>query len=97
MPLFVMIANDHPDSLERRMELRPDHLVHLGKMKDAGRIVWAGPMLSDDEKPIGSVIVFQADDLASARADAAQDPYVLGGLFAEYVVQPVKQVIPDAG
>jgi uncharacterized protein YciI len=43
------------------------------------------------------VIVFEADDLASAREFAASDPYVTGAVFADWEVLATRQVFPQAG
>ena len=90
--LFVIIAKDHPDSTELRVNTRPNHLEYL----DSHDVRFAGPMLRDDaDQPIGSIVVIDAEDLSAARNFAASDPYTTAGLFAEVNVHPFKQVIPE--
>ena len=91
--LFMIISKDHADSTELRANTRPKHLDYL----QSHDVRYAGPILSDDETlPIGSAIVIEAQDLAAARAFAANDPYTVAGLFAEVNVHPFKHVIPES-
>ena len=68
MPLFVLIGRDGPDGLALRGRHRDAHLANLQPLVDAGRVRFAGPIRSADGKPRGSVVVFEADDLAAAQA-----------------------------
>ncbi|KKC35058.1 hypothetical protein WH87_17995 [Devosia epidermidihirudinis] len=85
MPLFVIIAQDKPDGLEHRLAVRPTHLEHLKTLGD--QMVFAGPLLDENEKPQGSMMVIEAADLAAAKALTAQDPFVKEGVFASYEVK----------
>jgi len=90
--LFAIIAKDHPDSTELRANTRSNHLEYLGSHD----VRYAGPILSDDaERPIGSIVIIDAEDLSAARDFAASDPYTVAGLFAEVNVHPFKQVISE--
>lgn len=96
MPAFVMIGRDGPDGGARRNEHRSAHVEHVTRLFEAGRIVLAGPIKSDDvATSVGAVIIFEAADLEAARAVVEQDPYVRGGVFAELSVQPFRQVFPE--
>jgi uncharacterized protein YciI len=77
--LFALICTDKPNSLEIRMAARPDHVAFLKSLGDKLKI--AGPFLGTDEKMNGSLVVIKADNLAAAKAIAAQDPYAKAGLF----------------
>lgn len=95
MPMYVMIGHDRPDGPERRAQHRPAHIDHIEGLDAQGRIMLAGTPRNDaDETSIGSVILFEAPDLAEARAIVARDPYVTGGVFETVVVAPFKQVYP---
>ena len=96
MPLFCLIGRDGPRGLERRKQQRGPHLENMEPLEQAGRLRYAGPLLGDDGEPCGSVIVFEAADLAAAREFAAADPYVTGGVFAEWEVLGTRQVFPQA-
>lgn len=94
MPLFVMLGTDGPRGAELRPEHRPAHLANLEPRAIAGEVAFAGPLLSPDGKPLGSLVVFQADDLASARRFAESDPYTRRGVFERVQVFETRQVFP---
>jgi uncharacterized protein YciI len=43
---------------------------------------------------MGSLIILEAASLEEARAIAARDPYVVGGVFERYDVRETKQIFP---
>ena len=94
MPLYVFIGRDGERGPERRKRHRPAHLERLEDLAAAGKIPHAGPLLGEGGDPVGSLILFEADDLASARRFAADDPYVVGGVFASHEVHETKVVFP---
>ena len=94
MPLYVMIGHDAPDSAALRQTHRPAHLEGLDSLVQSGRLRQAGPMLDDQGQPMGSVVFFEAEDLASARAVAAADPYVVHGVYARHEVHETRIVLP---
>jgi uncharacterized protein len=97
---YVIMGQDVPDSLERRLEVRPEHLARLEALRDAGRLLLAGPFPaidSPDPGPAGftgSLIVAEFPSLEDARAWANADPYVAAGVYAEVLVRPFKRVLP---
>jgi len=70
------------------------HLEHLRPLAREGRIRFAGPLL-ERGAPVGSLVVFEAPDLAAARALAARDPYVVHGIFASYELRETRDVLPE--
>lgn len=94
--LFAIIADDKSDSLEVRMSNRPAHLDFLNSLGD--RLKLAGPFLDASDKPTGSFVVVEADDIEAARRIAADDPYAKAGLFEAVMVRPWKWTVknPDA-
>ena len=40
---YAIMAEDAPDSLEKRLQARPQHLDRLQSLQDAGRLLLAGP------------------------------------------------------
>ncbi|HCG88457.1 MAG TPA: hypothetical protein DE044_05955, partial [Alteromonas macleodii] len=67
--LYMICATDVADSLEKRLAARPAHLERLNALKDAGRLVMAGPFPavdSPDPGPAGftgSLVVAEFDSL----------------------------------
>jgi hypothetical protein len=45
---YAIIAEDAPDSLEKRLQARPEHLDRLKSLQDAGRLLLAGPFPAID-------------------------------------------------
>lgn len=85
--LFVVIATDKPDALALRMATREAHFAYA---RETGVIRIGGPFLDENGDMRGSLIIFEATDLESARAWHAADPYVKAGLFAHSEVRPWK-------
>ena len=94
MPLYTLIAHDRKNGLKQRMAHRPAHLEHMARLNAVGRIQYGGPLLDDAGEMVGSLIIIEADDLESARATYAEDPYVIHGVFEDYDVVGTKQVFP---
>ena len=94
MPLFVLIGRDGPDGIALRGRHRDAHLANLQPLVDAGRVRFAGPIRAADGNPCGSVVVFEATDLAAAQAFVETDPYVAEGVFASVEVRETLQVFP---
>ena len=97
---YAILAEDIPDSLERRSATRPRHLEYLKELIDQGRVLLAGPhpaIDSPDPGPAGmsgSLIVAEFDSLRAAKAWADNDPYTREGIFANVVIKPFLRVHP---
>jgi uncharacterized protein YciI len=84
--LFVITAFDRPGALALRLQVRPAHLDYLyGK---TAQIKVAGPLLDENDQPIGSLLIIEADDRAGAEAFAAGDPYSREGVFERVEIRP---------
>jgi uncharacterized protein len=99
--LYAIIGEDVPNSLERRLSVRPAHLARLEALKNEGRLFVAGPFPSIDSNDpgpagfSGSLIVAEFASLADAQAWAEADPYVGAGVYARpATVKPFKKVLP---
>ncbi len=98
--IYAIIAEDVPNSLERRLQARPTHLERIQQLLSDGRLVFAGPHPAiDDNEPgdagfTGSLIIAEFDSLADAKMWAAADPYVEAGVYSKVTVKPVKQALP---
>ena len=94
--LYVILAEDVPGSLEKRLANRPAHLERLKALQDAGRMILAGPFPaidSPDPGPAGftgSLIVAEFDSLEDAQTWADADPFVAAGVYAAAIVKPFR-------
>ena len=94
MPFYIYIGHDGSRGAELRKIHRPAHIANLEPLEAEGRIRFAGPLLDPDDRPLGSVIVFEAESLEVARDIAARDPYVAQGIFERYEVYETRVVFP---
>ena len=98
--LYAIIAQDVENSLEHRLQARPDHLKRLEDLQQQGRLLLAGPHPAiDAEDPgaagfSGSLIVAEFDSLQDAQSWADADPYQIAGVYAQVTVKPFKKVFP---
>lgn len=98
--LYAIVGHDVPDSLQKRLSVRPAHLERLHALQAEGRMVLAGPFPAVDSADpghagfTGSLIVAEFDSLAAARAWADADPYIAAGVYARVDVKPFKKVVP---
>lgn len=98
--LYAIIAEDITDSLEKRAGKRNAHIERLDALKDAGRLVLAGPHPAiDSETPgsagfSGSLIVAEFSSLPEAQTWAEQDPYISAGVYEKVIVKPFKMILP---
>ena len=46
--LYAIIAEDTPNSLEKRLNARPEHLARLTDLQNQGRLILAGPFPAID-------------------------------------------------
>lgn len=98
--LYAFLGEDVPNSLAQRTLARPEHLARLHALRDAGRLILAGPLPAlDTTDPgpagfVGSLIVAEFASLAEARSWADADPYLHAGVYQRVQVWPFKQVLP---
>lgn len=95
---YVIFAQDTPDSLDKRLAARPEHLARLQTLRDEGRLLTAGPMPAiDSDNPgqagfTGSTVIADFDSLIAAKTWANDDPYVHAGVYQHVTVKPYKKV-----
>ncbi|MFI8416971.1 YciI family protein [Serratia sp. NPDC078593] len=96
--LYLIYAQDEPNSLEKRLSVRPAHLARLQALRDEGRLLTAGPNPAIDSNDpgsagfSGSTVIAEFSSLEAAEDWAKQDPYVSAGVYSDVVVKPFKQV-----
>ncbi len=98
--LYAIIAEDTPNSLEKRLANRPAHLARLTALQNQGRLLLAGPMPAIDSVDpgaagfTGSLIVAEFSDLETAKNWANADPFVGAGVYSHVAVKPFKKTLP---
>ena len=97
---YAIMAEDAPNSLEKRMEVRPEHLARLTALQNQGRLLLAGPFPaidSIDPGPAGfsgSLIVAEFNDFEAAKTWADADPFVTAGVYNQVIVKPFRKTLP---
>lgn len=100
MMWYAIEGHDGADALPRRAGARAAHVARLEALRDAGRLLVAGPCPAiDAEDPgpagfSGSIVIARFDSLEDARAWADADPYVEAGVYARVDVRPFRLVLP---
>lgn len=98
--LYMIVGEDVPNSLEKRIPARPAHVARLEVLQAEGRLALAGPLPAVDSNDpgaagfTGSLIVAEFDMLEDAQAWANADPYVAAGVYAKVTVKPFKRTFP---
>lgn len=96
--LYMISSTDVENSLAIRLAARPDHLARLKELDEQGRLFTAGPLPAiDSQDPgeagfTGSLVIAEFDSLEQAREWAANDPYIVAGVYSNTVVKPFKKV-----
>ena len=97
---YAIIAEDAPNSLEKRLEARPNHLARLTTLQNEGRLLLTGPFPAiDSQDPgqagfSGSLIVAEFHDIDTAKQWANKDPYVSAGVYQHVIVKPFRKTLP---
>lgn len=97
---YAIMAEDAPDSLEKRLQVRPEHLNRLKSLQDAGRLLLAGPFPAIDSIDpgtngySGSLIVAEFNTLDEAKEWANNDPFTINGVYQQVTVKPFRKTLP---
>lgn len=89
---FLLIAFDgtDPGALERRMKVRPEHLEKIAGLKKRGEFLLGGAILDDNEKMIGSMIVYEFSDRTALDESLKNEPYILHGVWKKIEIRPYR-------
>ena len=75
MTMFaVQLRFTDPD---RRMQVRPAHREYLTLLREAGKLVAAGPFADET----GALLVYEVADEAELREILAKDPYTAADVY----------------
>lgn len=91
----ALMCKDKPGALQMRLDTRPEHVAYLKDLDAKGILKIAGPVLDNDEKPCGSLIILKVGDKNEAERIASEDPYAKVGLFAEVDIKPYTWVFNE--
>jgi len=90
---FVFYGERKDDSHQLRLDHRAEHIEWVKNTP----IRVAGPMTDEQGNYAGAVIIFEATDLATAKAHFETDPYIKAGLFESYKIMSWEWIIGAPG
>ena len=76
--LYCLMCQDKENAIETRMQNREDHLKYVA---ETNVVKYAGPLLSEEDTMIGSLIVIEVNNKGEAEEWSENDPYKKAGLF----------------
>ena len=88
---FVITAYDGEGMLEKRMEVRPDHLANMSKIK--GKVLCAGGLLDEEGKMKGSVMVMDFPSKELFDEYLSSEPYIKAGVWETVTVEKMNVVL----
>lgn len=98
---YAIMAEDTPNSLQKRLAARPEHLARLQALQEESRLLLAGPFPTIDSNDpgeagfSGSLIVAEFENLAAANTWANNDPFVKVGVYHKVTVKPFRKTLPN--
>ena len=92
MQQYLVYAWDGTDdqALERRMSARPAHFEGARKLKKNGNFIFAGALLNDQQKMIGSTMVVQFETPEELKNWMNTEPYIINNVWKKIEVHPFK-------
>ncbi len=97
---YAIVAEDTPNSLDKRLNARQAHLARLTTLQDESRLLLAGPFPAiDSEDPgeagfTGSLIIAAFASIEDATTWANADPFMAAGVYAKVTVKPFRKTLP---
>ncbi|GAA1119717.1 hypothetical protein GCM10009630_16910 [Kribbella jejuensis] len=77
MAQFVVQLRFDVSETDRRLEVRPAHREYLASLREAGKLVAAGPFTDGT----GALLVYDVADEAELRDILAKDPYTPADVY----------------
>ncbi len=91
---FLIVAKDGTDTnaLARRLQHRPAHLELAKNLKKTGNFIAGGALLNEAGDMVGSSLYMEFDNRQELDKWLEQDPYMLGGVWQDVQVHPIRLV-----
>jgi uncharacterized protein YciI len=92
MKQYLIIAQDGQDegALDRRKNVRANHLAGAKKLKENGNFVIGGAMLDDNNNMRGSIMIVQFESQDDFQKWYDNEPYITGGVWKTIEVRPFR-------
>ena len=89
---WLLIYELVDDYLDRRVELRAEHLALARAAHARGELLLAGALADPYDR---ALLVFSGEHADAAEAFAHADPYVTNGLVSSWTVRQWNEVLED--
>jgi uncharacterized protein YciI len=89
---FLLIGYDgtDADALNRRLNVREEHLAGAAMQKKTGEILVGGAILDEAGKMIGSMIVYDFPDRYTLDDKLKEEIYITAGVWEKIEIQPFR-------
>jgi len=89
---FLLIAYDgtDPGALERRMNCRAEHLGKIAPLKKSGKFLSGGAILDENDKMIGSMILYETADRKELDNLLMNEPYIYNKVWERIEIRPFR-------
>lgn len=89
---FLLLAYDgtDPEALQRRLNVREEHLKRINLLKNSGEFLFGGAILDNNGKMIGSMIVYDFPDRQSLEERLQDDPYLKEKVWEKTEIHPFR-------
>lgn len=88
---FIVIAHDYKDGgLERRLQVRDQHVAMGDKMCDAGNYHMGVALLDENGNMCGSVMILEYPSRKELDEWLSKEPYILNKVWETWKVQECK-------
>ncbi len=91
--LFIVIAKDAPGALEKRQQVRDEHLRGIESYVKTKKILFGGAILDDDEKMVGSSLLVDFESRDALDAFLHNDIYTRSGVWQDFEIYPFKRAV----
>ncbi len=90
---YLVIAYDNDGALDRRLEVREEHLEGVKKLMTQGKIIEAGALIEDDVM-VGSTLYVDFENDEEIDEWLLNEPYVKNNVWDmdEFQMVPIKLV-----
>jgi uncharacterized protein YciI len=90
---FILYCVDKPDRADTRRTVRVPHLEYASRRQQVFR--YAGPLVGDDGRVRGSLMILDLPDRAALQQHMAGDPFFGADLFESVTIWSSRQVVPE--
>lgn len=92
---FMIKALDGKDKLEKRLEVRAQHIENIQKVKEYGSVICAGGLLDEEGKMKGSFLILDFESKELFDRYLASEPYIIHKVWEDIQIEICNTVIQN--